>query len=138
MEVNGNNPVESVVDPGSSIVAMSEEICHELGLAYDPSIRIPLQSVNGGIDESLGLARNVPCGVGSIVLYIQIHIIRNPAYDILLGRPFDVLTESSVKNYQNEAQTITIFDPNSTRTCTIPTIPRSHQRRKIIREDFHN
>ncbi|KAF8239210.1 hypothetical protein L208DRAFT_1238613, partial [Tricholoma matsutake] len=56
MNVNGRNPVESVVDPGSSIIAMSEEVCHELGLAYDPSMHIPLQSANSGIDQSLGLA----------------------------------------------------------------------------------
>ncbi|KAF8229756.1 hypothetical protein L208DRAFT_1479269 [Tricholoma matsutake] len=114
MNVNGRNPVESVVDPGSSIITMSEEVCHKLGLTYDPLIHIPLQSANGGIDQSLGLARNIPCEVGSITLYMQIHIIRDPAYNILLGRPFDVLTESTVKNYRNEAQTITIFDPNST------------------------
>ena len=33
MNVNGRNPVESVVDPGSSIITMSKEVCHELGLA---------------------------------------------------------------------------------------------------------
>ncbi|KAF8233714.1 hypothetical protein L208DRAFT_1265357, partial [Tricholoma matsutake] len=75
MSVNGQNPVERVVDPGSSIIAMSEEVCHELGLTYDPSIHIPLQSANGGIDKSLGLARNVPCKVGTITIYMQIHII---------------------------------------------------------------
>jgi hypothetical protein len=128
------NPVESVVDPGSSIIAMSEDVCHELGLAYDPSIRLPMQSANGGIDLSLGMARNVPCALGSITLYMQIHVIRDPAYDILLGRPFDVLTESLVKNYRNEAQTLTIFDPNSTRSVTIPTIPRSNRRRKDFRK----
>ena len=136
MDVDGDNTVESVVDPGSSIIAMAEDICHELGLAYDPKIRLPMQSANGGIDETLGLARNVPCKLGSITLYLQIHIIRDPAYDILLGRPFDVLTESVVRNYRNEAQTITISDPNSTRSATIPSIPRSHRRRKIVREDF--
>ena len=119
MNVNSQNPVESVVNPSSSIIVMSEEVCHELRLTYNPSIHIPLQSANSGIDESLGLARNVPCEVGSITLYMQIHIIRDPAYDILLGRPFDILTESTVKNYRNEAQMITIFNPNSTRSCTI-------------------
>jgi hypothetical protein len=136
MNVNGHTNIESVVDPGSSIVAMSEDICHELGLAYDPQIRLPMQSANGGIDETLGLARNVPCDLGSIVLYMQFHIVRDPAYDILLGRPFDVLTESVVRNYRNEAQTITIRDPNSTRTTTIPSIARSSRRRKPVREVF--
>ena len=138
MDVNGNNPVESVIDPSSSIVVMSEEVCLELMLTYDPSIHIPLESANGRIDESLGLVCNVPCGVGSIILYIQIHIICSPAYDILLGHPFDVLMESAIKNYHNKSQMITIFDPNYSRTCIIPTIPCSHQCCKVIREDFCN
>ncbi|KAF8232411.1 hypothetical protein L208DRAFT_1272002, partial [Tricholoma matsutake] len=99
MNVNRRNPIESIVDLGSSIIAMSEEVCHKLGLAYNPSIHIPLQSANGGIDQSLGLAWNIPCKVSSITRYMQIHIIHNPAYNILLGRPFDILTESTVKNY---------------------------------------
>ncbi|KAF8240171.1 hypothetical protein L208DRAFT_1234817, partial [Tricholoma matsutake] len=102
INVNGRNPVKSIVDPGSSIIAMSEEVCHKLGLAYDPSIHIPLQSANGGIDESLSLAHNVPCEVSTITLYMQIHIIHGPAYNILFRCPFEVLTESTVKNYWNE------------------------------------
>jgi hypothetical protein len=137
MDINSKNTVESVVDPGSSIIAMSEDICHELSLAYDPSIHLPMQSANGGIDKTLGLARNVPCELGSITLFMQVHIIHDPAYNILLGCPFDVLTESVVRNYRNKAQTITICDPNSTRSATIPSIVRSQCHRKIIREDFH-
>jgi hypothetical protein len=121
--------VESILDPGCQIVAMSEEVCHELALAYDPSIKIYMQSANGTVDESLGLARNVPFLVGeAIVLYIQVHVIRDPAYDILLGRPFDVLTESVVRNYRNEDQTITITDPNTGRIVTIPTVRRGPPR----------
>jgi hypothetical protein len=134
MDINGKDSVESVVDGGSAIVAMAEAVCHELTLCYDPAVTIPMQSANGGIDHSLGLARNIPCEIGNITLYMQIHIIRNPAYDILLGRPFDVLTESVIRNYRNEAQTITICDPNSSRTATIPTIPRSHRRRTVFRK----
>ncbi|KAF8231038.1 hypothetical protein L208DRAFT_1472736 [Tricholoma matsutake] len=123
MDVHGNNQVESVVDPGSSIISMAEDVCHELSLAYDSSIRLPMQSANGTVDKTLGLACNIPCDLGGITLYMQIHIIQDPAYDILLRRPFDVLTESIIRNYRNEAQTITICDLNSTRNATIPSIP---------------
>jgi hypothetical protein len=130
MLVDNQETIESIVDPGSQIIAMSEEIAHQLGLIYDPTIRLNLQSANGEIDQSLGLARNVPCNIGgTITLYLQIHIIREPAYDILLGRPFDVLTESVVKNFANSDQTITIRDPNSGRRATIPTVPRGPARR---------
>ena len=103
---------------------MSEEVCHELSLAYDPVVRLNMQLANGTTDWFLGLARNVPFAIGSITLYMQVHIIRSPAYDVLLGRPFDILTESIVKNYSNEEQTITITDPNSGQRYTIPTFPR--------------
>ena len=58
------------------------------------------------------------------MFYVQFHVICNPTYDILLGRPFDVLLESIVCNYKNEDQTITIHDPNSGRTATVPTFAR--------------
>src|SRR6202453_5539915 len=108
--INNKEEVDSVVDPGSQIVAMAEEVCHQLTLAYDPDIKLNMQLANGSIDQSLGLARNIPCKLSLITLYLQIHVIRNPAYDILLGRPFDVLTESTVRNFANEDQTITITD----------------------------
>jgi hypothetical protein len=85
MNINGKRNIESVVDPGSSIIAMSEDVCHELGLVYDPKICLPMQSANGGIDETLGLAHNVPCDLGLIILYMQIHIVHDPTYNILLG-----------------------------------------------------
>ncbi len=103
---------------------MSEEVCHELSLAYDPSIRLNMQSANGSIDQSLGLAKNVPFKIVGINIYMQVHVLRKPAYDILFGRPFDVLTESIVRNYGNEDQTITLHDPNTGQAATIPTIPR--------------
>jgi hypothetical protein len=85
MNVNGERNIESVINPGSAIIAMLEDVCHELGLVYDPEICLPMQLANGGIDEMLGLACNVPCDLGSIILYMQIHIVHDPAYNILLG-----------------------------------------------------
>ena len=103
---------------------MAEELCHELALLYDPAIKLHMQSANGTLDWSLGLARNVPFTIGSITLYMQVHIIRSPAYEVLLGRPFDILTESIVRNFANEEQTVTITDPNAGQRYTIPTFPR--------------
>jgi hypothetical protein len=65
-------------------------------LAYDPSIKLNLQSANSRVDQSL------PCKINPITLYLQIHMIQSPAYDILLGQPFDILIESTVKNFHNE------------------------------------
>jgi hypothetical protein len=66
--------------------------------------------------------------IGDITLYLQVHVLRSPAYDILLGRPFDILTQSVVRNYRDENQTITIVDPNTSKTATVPTIPHGSYR----------
>ena len=73
--VNNQCHVEAILDPGSQIIAMSEEICMNLELPYDPGVILTMQSANGAIDQSLGLARNVPIYIGDITLYVQIHII---------------------------------------------------------------
>ena len=53
--VNHNLYVESILDPGSQVISMSEEACHALGLIYDPWLRLCMQSANGKVDETLGL-----------------------------------------------------------------------------------
>lgn len=141
LNVNSKADVESILDAGCMIVAMSEATCNTIGIIYDPSIVINMQSANGEMDPTLGLARNVPCRIGDVTLYLQFHIVRSPAYDILLGRPFDVLTESLVKNYANEDQTITICDPNFDRKITVPTFRRGPPKYTTVtkpRQDFQS
>ncbi|KAG6870283.1 hypothetical protein C0995_014050 [Termitomyces sp. Mi166 len=95
--IDRKEEVECIVDSASQIVSMSEEIAHHLGLVYDPTVMLNMQSANGAIDQSRGLARNVPCTIAGLTIYLQVHVISQPAYNILLGKPFDVLTRSVVR-----------------------------------------
>jgi hypothetical protein len=104
--IDNRENIEATLEPGSKIIAMSEDLCHKLELPYDPTIRLDMQSEDGIINRTLGLARNVPCRIGDVTLYLQFHVIREPAYAILLGHPFDVLTNSTVKNFANANQRI--------------------------------
>ena len=83
--VNGQDKVKAILNPGCQIMAMSKEVCNALALYYDPTIHLNMMSANGGIDQSLGLACNIPFLIGDITLYLQVHVLCNPAYDILLG-----------------------------------------------------
>ena len=104
--INHNQYIESILDHSSQVIAMSEAACHELALIYDPRIHLHMQSANHKVDETLGLARNVPILIRDITQYVQFHIVQNPAYDVLLGRPFNILAKSIVRNYSNEDQMI--------------------------------
>ena len=119
---------------------MSENTCFDLRLPFDPSVILNMESANGAVNKSLGLSRNIFFQIGNITFYLQVHIIRSPTYEILLGRPFDILTESIVRNFANEDQTITIRDPNCDRRVTVPTFARTnfsrYQRQHHKQEDF--
>ena len=68
--VEDRHKVECIINSGSQIVSMSEATCHALGVAYDPSVILNMQSTNGSLDASLGLARNVPFRIGNLLLFM--------------------------------------------------------------------
>lgn len=122
--INNVAELETVVDGGSMIVSMNFDEAQKLGIIWDPDIVINMQSANGGIEKTAGLAKNVPFLFKDITLYMQCHVIKNVAYKVLLGRPFDALTSSVIHNSADGKQLITITDPNSNRRITMPTYER--------------
>ena len=54
MDLGGKTKVECILDPGSMIVAMLDTVSHQLGIAYDPEIKLQMQSANGEFDSTLG------------------------------------------------------------------------------------
>ena len=122
--INNITQDECILDDGSQIIAMSEKVAHELGLTWDPEVTLRVESANKSVERSLGLARNVLFDCGGVHLYLQVHIIRDPAYRILLGRPFSVLGQTSVKTKLDGDTTVHVTDPNNGRQAVIPTYAR--------------
>jgi hypothetical protein len=58
--VDNHYRVECILDLGCQVITMSASWCNELGLTYNPSIRLNMQLANGNCNLSLGLAHNVP------------------------------------------------------------------------------
>ncbi|GAW09026.1 protein [Lentinula edodes] len=124
----GGRPAHCILDGGCSIVVMSDSACNAFGLAFDPEKRINLQSANGNTDWSLGLAKDVPFRFGDVVAFLQVQVVDSPAYDFILGRPFEILMQASYKNFLSGDQHLTLSDPNTHKTTTIPTVPREPPR----------
>ncbi|KAF8806934.1 hypothetical protein BYT27DRAFT_7052401, partial [Phlegmacium glaucopus] len=81
--INGMGEEESVLDPGSQIVSMLKDIAILMGITWDPDITVKMQSANRTLENTLGLARNVPFKFGTITVYLQIHVVANAAYKVL-------------------------------------------------------
>jgi hypothetical protein len=125
--INKAGEVESLLDAGSQIVSMSKTIAAALEVAWDPDITVRMESANKTYENTLGLAKNVPFLFGTITAYLQVHVVQNAAYKVLLGRPFDVVTESEVKNSRDGSQSVTLTDPNTGERCVMHT----HERGKV-------
>ncbi|RXW11280.1 hypothetical protein EST38_g14575 [Candolleomyces aberdarensis] len=123
--INHARREESIFDEGSQVCSASEAVARTLGISWDPDLTIGLQSSNRTTARTLGLARNVPiqCGDG-VTAYVQLHIVRDAAYKILLGRPFLSVMSAQSHNHLDGSHTMTLADPNSGRRVVVPSFPR--------------
>ena len=96
--INGVGEVESLLNPRSQKMSMSKAVANALQVTWDPDITVHMESANKSLERTIGLAKNVPFRFGPITVYLQVHIIEKMAYKVLLGRHFDTITESEVKN----------------------------------------
>jgi len=140
--INGVGEVESLLDPGSQIVSMSKEVATALQVTWDPDIVVHMESANKSLEKTLGLAKNVPFVFGPITVYLQVHVIAKVAYKVLLGRPFDTITESEIKNSKDGSQSLILTDLNTGERCVMQTHERGKPPtvlHKAVRQDFvHN
>ena len=90
-----------------------------------------MQDAGGKLNKTVGLACNVPFRFSEITLYLQVHVQSKAPFQVLLGRPLDVLGKSLVKNFANGDQEITLTDPNSGKRVTVPTFPRGAKGRRL-------
>ncbi len=125
--IDGLHEVESVLDEGSQVIAMSAAIWRQCRLPLDPSIKIALTSANGETGWSLGLCRKVPFNFKGLEVLLQVHVVEHTVYNVLLGRPFSMLCETKIDRTNGE-QILTIHDPNTGMETVIPT----HERGKLL------
>ena len=85
-----------------------------------------MQSANRQFEKSLGLAKNVPFKFRMVLVYLQVHIINDPTYKILFGRPSDTVTHSMYKNDEYGGQTLVFKCPASNLDIEVET----HKHRK--------
>ena len=67
------------------------------------------------------------------------HCMSSLAYKILLGWPFNIITESLVKNEKDISQTLTLTDPNMGERCVMHTCERGKVLeilKQAVKQDF--
>src|SRR5580704_12327609 len=129
VSLNGAFTVEGVLDSGSQIIGLRKDLWIKLGLPVRSDHTMTMESANSSLDETLGLLQDLKLIIGGYEFFLQVQVMENAPYELLLGLPFQTLTESSVKHYANGDANITLSDPNTGAIITIPTKDRKFESR---------
>jgi hypothetical protein len=127
--VKGKLTVECILDSSCQIVVMNSIIWEKLSNNLQVERALKMEAANSTITETHGRLRNVRFTFDDIDIYLQVQVMPNAPYDILLSCPFYALTECITKNFANGDQHLTVTDPNTWQCVTIWTKEWKRHRR---------
>ncbi|KAF9553052.1 hypothetical protein CPC08DRAFT_754436 [Agrocybe pediades] len=125
--VNGNVLVEGVCDSGSQIVGIRKDVWEKIGLPVRSDHIMAIESAHKTKESTIGLLQDLKLSIGGYDFYVQAQVVENAPYELLLGLPLLNYTRAGVQHFENGDAHLTLHDPNTDATITVPT-------RKRIRE----
>ena len=120
---NGVEP-ECILDGGAQIVVMRRDVWERLRAPFAINKAIPMESANSGTHMTLGLLENHPVSLGPITIYLQIQVVENAPFEVLLGRPFFDVTSCQEISRPGGSHQIFLKDPENGNPYVFPTFPR--------------
>jgi hypothetical protein len=132
--IEGKLMVECILDSGCQIVAMNSTIWEQLGNNLQVERALKMQAANSTVTKMHGRLRNIQFTFNNIDIYLQVQVVPNAPYDILLSCPFYTLMECITKDFANGDQHLTVMDPNTRQCITI--LMREQKRHRRPDPDF--
>ena len=136
--VADKGPVECILDSGSQIVAIRKEVWQRLGIPIRSDKIMMMEAANRTKTATMGVLENLKVVVGPIELRLQVQVMNDAPYDILLGRPFYSLAECVTKDFSSGEQYLTMKDPNSDKQIMVPTRRRVKSKPEASQEGFQS
>jgi hypothetical protein len=82
-----------------------------------------MESANRTKNATMGVVENLVFDVGCGELPLQVQVVEEANYEVLIGRPFFALTSCKTQDCINGEQTLTLKNPNNGKEITIATQP---------------
>ena len=115
---------ECILDGGAQIVVMRRDVWERLRVPIVASRAMPMESANAATTMTLGVIENHPVQLGPITIYLQIQVVDNAPFEVLLGRPFFDVTSCSEVSTNGGKHEIRIKDPKDQTPYVFATEPR--------------
>ena len=72
-----------------------------------------MESANKTRDETMGLLQDLKISIGGYDFYLQVQVVKEAPYEMLLGRPFFTLTQATHKHFDNGESRLTLYNLNT-------------------------
>jgi hypothetical protein len=132
---------ECILDGGAQVVVMRRDIWERLRAPIVEEQAMPMESANSSTSMTLGLVQNHPVTLGSITVYLQIQVVEEAPFEVLLGRPFFDIISCSEISTSGGGHKIRVTDPKTNAVFVFPTYPRVRKPPRTETEpskrDFH-
>lgn len=111
--INDRISIDCILDTGSVVCVMSEDIWLKLGATLNPNGAITLETATADQSGTQGQVRDASLRIGDTEVLLQFQVMKDAAFDVLLGQPFFAVTECETKVFANGEQHITISSPQA-------------------------
>ena len=115
--------IQGILDSGSKIVAMSKWVWKELGLPICLDHTMRISSANASVDTMIGVLKNLMLDFSAGEVMVQVQVLACANFNLLLGHPFHCLMSTTIEDFLDGSQLITLCDPNSGKQITLPICP---------------
>jgi len=129
--VMGRRREMGLLDEGSEIVIVQEDLCKELGLEVNKKRRMTMQTANGGKEEMQGCVEYLELEVGGVKTYAHAFVVQIAPYRLLLGRPWQKGVKLGKIERVDGSVEVEISDPGEEgKQVVVPTRERIGERLK--------
>ena len=120
--VAGTASEAGLLDSGSQIVAISQDLATEVGATINMDVRLRMEGTNGATSWTVGCAEYLPMQVAGIEFQLHAHVLKEAPFRILLGHPFEHALLSSLEDKPGGGTNLVICDPqNHSHHIAVPT-----------------
>jgi Protein of unknown function (DUF4100)/Aspartyl protease len=118
---------ECILDSGAQIIAMRRDVWERLDLPLLCEKVMVMESANNTRNHTLGLVQNVRVSFGPVSFSLQIQVVDDAPFEVLLGRPFFALASCLTEDTTSGDTYITLTDPNTGQRAKFNTYPRTRR-----------
>ncbi|KAG2741547.1 hypothetical protein P692DRAFT_201685715, partial [Suillus brevipes Sb2] len=108
--INGVHLELGLLDEGSEIVVIREDIWKKTNAPINQKVRMRMQTANGGCQEMSGCLEMLEIDVEGIKTWVHAYVVPDAPYRLLLGRPWQKLVRLS-KFEDADNVYVTVGDP---------------------------